>query len=65
MEAPPKNPHTFHSPTTEHRRSGKFIEIKGCEEHNLKKVNVKFPKRPAQQRFVGIYTIIADRQGDL
>ena len=28
-------------------------------------VNVKFPKRPAQQRFVGIYTIIADRQGDL
>ena len=31
-------------PKKRRKGNGKFIEIKGCEEHNLKKVNVKFPK---------------------
>ena len=32
-------------PTPTHRRkgNGKFIEIKGCKENNLKNINVKFP----------------------
>ena len=31
-------------PKKRRKGNGKFIEIKGAEEHNLKKVNVKFPK---------------------
>ncbi len=31
-------------PKKRRKGSGEFIEIKGAEEHNLKKVNVKFPK---------------------
>ena len=31
-------------PKKRRRGNGEFIEIKGAEEHNLKKVNVKFPK---------------------
>lgn len=31
-------------PKKRRKGNGEFIEIKGAEEHNLKKVNVKFPK---------------------
>ena len=30
-------------PKKRRKGSGKFIEIKGCKEHNLKNINVKFP----------------------
>jgi excinuclease ABC subunit A len=29
-------------PKTRRKGNGKFLELKGCEEHNLKKINVKF-----------------------
>jgi excinuclease ABC subunit A len=34
---------TIAVPTTRRKGNGKFIEIKGCKENNLKNINVKFP----------------------
>lgn len=33
----------IHMPETRRKGNGKFIEIKGASEHNLKNINVKFP----------------------
>lgn len=42
-------------PTTRRTGNGKFIEIKGAEENNLKKINVKFP--------LGAFTVVTGVSG--
>ncbi len=46
---------TIHVPSERRKGNGKFIEIKGASEHNLKNINVKIP--------LGMFTVITGVSG--